>query len=397
MQGIKHKHVVRVLGINLQHDPPYFLMPLAAHSIDAEIDHLKNNEGEAIEAFHQMCLGVSAIHASGAVHRDIKPLNALRFEGGVIAVTDLGLAKIEPRDTTVLTQTSAFIGTRPYSAPEQLLEGGSRDADERTDIFQLGATLYHILTGRSPALIDVSTLPRGLGYIILKATKAVPDERYQTIGKFMDAIESYRKSKDPTHNPQQTFENLVGQAKELLKQRQYERGNIESMLGILSNGASLSDETTLVLFRMIPLALLPHMANEFPDELARCLLRYIESLKKLVRSKSFEYAELVADRMKVIFKATDNVELRRLSLLATLVAAVDLHRFAAMDIFNEMIVNLTADDAVPVAESLREYADRYKVVAGAVSRDKLNAAIRDVRDNVLDDKPSSQREQLEDS
>src|SRR6516225_1274537 len=62
MQGIKHKHVVRVLGINLQHDPPYFLMPLAAHSIDAEIDHLKNNEGEAIEAFHQMCLGVSAIH-----------------------------------------------------------------------------------------------------------------------------------------------------------------------------------------------------------------------------------------------------------------------------------------------------------------------------------------------
>ena len=97
--------------------------------------------------FRQVCLGVQAMHDSGIVHRDIKPANVLRFTGGRIAVSDLGAAKLEPRDTTVLTQTHVVVGTLAFLAPEQFLPGGSRRADFRTDIYQLGKVLYQLLTG----------------------------------------------------------------------------------------------------------------------------------------------------------------------------------------------------------------------------------------------------------
>jgi serine/threonine protein kinase len=359
-----------------------------------QMDELKSNEGRALQAFEQICHGVSAIHASGCVHRDIKPFNALRFPDGSIRVADLGLSKVDPRDTTTLTQTSVLLGTRAYCAPEQLLPAGSRDADQRTDICQLGKTLYELLTGQSPALLDLTRLPNGLAHIIRKATKDNPDERYQSLGALMDAVEYYRLSKDPTQQPRQAFENLVGQAEELLKQRQYEHDNLKKMLDILSDGIPLDDKTIVSLFGTIPEKLLPPMAKELPDELEGCLRKYVDALDKYIGSYNFEYAELVADRMKLIFEATHNPELRKLAIIATMFAAIDLNRYAAMDVFDDMILRITPDDAVPTAEALRENGNRYKRLAARVPRDKLNAAIRAVRDEVLGEKskPSSWEE-----
>lgn len=83
-------------------------------------------------------MGVQAIHNANGTHRDVKPANALRMDDRRVVLSDLGLVKLDPRDTTILTQTAAFIGTRAYCAPEQLLPGGSREADARTDVYQLG-------------------------------------------------------------------------------------------------------------------------------------------------------------------------------------------------------------------------------------------------------------------
>ena len=163
MERVRHPHVVPIVFANLEHSPPYFVMPLAEGSLLGELDRFKDDEPLALEVFGQICAGIQALHASGIIHRDIKPANVLRFAGGRIAVSDFGLAKLDTRDSTILTQTGAFYGTFAYSAPEQHLPAGTREADVRTDVCQLGKMLYHMLTGKSPVLIEQDALPRGPG------------------------------------------------------------------------------------------------------------------------------------------------------------------------------------------------------------------------------------------
>src|SRR5262249_51880612 len=151
---------------NLSHEPPYFVMPLAVGSLSADLVWLSKDEEAALDAIKSIALGVQAIHAAGATHRDIKPLNALRLTDGSFAVSDLGLAKSNDRDTRVLTRTTGNLGTFAYAAPEQFQPGGTRDADARTDVYQIGKTLYELLTGEIPHMMDLRKVDAGLSLII---------------------------------------------------------------------------------------------------------------------------------------------------------------------------------------------------------------------------------------
>ena len=187
MKKIKHPNVITVVDDNLDHDPPYFVMCLARASLASESAEYVDDEQRVLDALEQICKGLQAIHNSDVVHRDIKPANALVLKDGTIVVADLGLSKLNDRDSTILTMSRAIVGTEAYLAPEQRMPKGSREADQRTDIYQVGKTLYELLTGRNPAFIDVSDVPPGLARIIKRSTREDPSERYQTVGELMDA------------------------------------------------------------------------------------------------------------------------------------------------------------------------------------------------------------------
>jgi serine/threonine protein kinase len=384
MQGISHPHVIRVIDADLSASPPYFVMPLATDSLQAEIPYLSSNELAALEAFEHVCMGVQAIHNSNGVHRDIKPRNALRMSDGRVVVSDLGLAKLDPRDTTTITQTGVFLGTRAYCAPEQLLPGGSRGADPRTDIYQLGKTLYELLTGNNPALIDRNLLPPGLTHVIRKATSEHPDDRYQTLGEFLDAIGYYRSSRNPTQNPRETFESLAQQAVDLLRRHEIEPDNIRSMLSILRISPALQVDSLLSLFDMIPRDLLPIIAADYSAELHPALETYADAIETAVAARPYPYAEVVASAMRQIFTATASGAIKALALRAILVAAVQLHRFAAMDVFDTLLRSVRLpDDAIPIAEMLLQARSFYRSVADRIPADQLCSAVRTVRDEVL--------------
>ncbi|HVS37951.1 MAG TPA: serine/threonine-protein kinase [Gemmataceae bacterium] len=104
---------------------------------------------EALHYILQVAAGLAHASQRGVVHRDIKPSNIIITPTGRAKLVDMGLARsMERQDDKGLTQSGVTLGTFDYISPEQALE--PREADVRSDIYSLGCTLYHVLTGRPP-------------------------------------------------------------------------------------------------------------------------------------------------------------------------------------------------------------------------------------------------------
>jgi predicted Ser/Thr protein kinase len=102
---------------------------------------------EAVRLVRQAAEGLTALHAAGVVHRDLKPGNILLDRDGRPLLTDFGLARSAGGEG--LTSKGQLLGTPAYMAPEQA-EHGAAAAREPADVYGLGAVLYHLLTGRAP-------------------------------------------------------------------------------------------------------------------------------------------------------------------------------------------------------------------------------------------------------
>jgi len=106
---------------------------------------------EACGYIRQAVLGLQYAHEKGTVHRDLKPHNLMRLPDGTVKILDFGLARLAAKGGNgldPLTAQGAMMGTADYIAPEQAQD--SRTADIRADIYSLGCTLYHLLSGRVP-------------------------------------------------------------------------------------------------------------------------------------------------------------------------------------------------------------------------------------------------------
>ncbi|MFO0904802.1 MAG: serine/threonine-protein kinase [Pirellulales bacterium] len=103
---------------------------------------------QSLSVLRQVAAALQKAAQAGIVHRDIKPENILLAQTGEVKVADFGLARVNsPEQALNLTQEGIALGTPLYMSPEQV-EG--RPVDSRSDLYSLGATAYHMLTGRPP-------------------------------------------------------------------------------------------------------------------------------------------------------------------------------------------------------------------------------------------------------
>lgn len=145
----------------------------------------------------QLCDVLNYLHTRtpAIIYRDMKPANVMLKPDGNVTLIDFGTAR-EYKEKNLADTTC--LGTVGYAAPEQF--GGMGQTDARTDIYCLGATLYHLVTGMNPCeppyeikpIRDINpSLSAGLEKIILKCCQRDPNDRYQSAAELMFALEHY--------------------------------------------------------------------------------------------------------------------------------------------------------------------------------------------------------------
>ena len=145
---VEHPNVLRFLDAGDDRGLAWIATELVlGRSLDAIVaDAGPLPEPSLVEIASGVLSGLEALHAKKIVHRDVKPQNILVREDGTVVLVDLGLAKLDG-SLTAVTQPGAVLGTPHYMAPEQLL---GQSVDARTDLYALGASLYHAASGKRP-------------------------------------------------------------------------------------------------------------------------------------------------------------------------------------------------------------------------------------------------------
>ncbi|MCY3023842.1 MAG: serine/threonine-protein kinase, partial [Planctomycetota bacterium] len=171
----------------------------------------------AVEIIIQVAHGLQHAHAHAIIHRDIKPPNIIVANDGTAKILDMGLSKdIGAGEQSFSTQTGMALGTPHYISPEQAR--GERNIDGRADIYSLGATLYHMVTGRTPfegltgAMIMLKhiheqipnpqdireDIPDSVAQVIQKMTAKEPADRYRDCTELLGDLELVLMGKMPT-------------------------------------------------------------------------------------------------------------------------------------------------------------------------------------------------------
>jgi serine/threonine-protein kinase len=147
---LSHNNIVQAIDAGSAGKIHYFVMEyIEGTTLNTLVDGGKIfAENEAVEIILQIAQALDHAHRRHLVHRDIKPGNIVITTEGVAKLADLGLAKQTVGEALALDEKGIVRGTPFYIAPEQIQ--GREDIDIRADIYSLGATLYHLVTGRPP-------------------------------------------------------------------------------------------------------------------------------------------------------------------------------------------------------------------------------------------------------
>jgi serine/threonine protein kinase len=208
--SVDHPNCVKVTAVDWVYGRPVVVMELLEGGTlkDELIERGLFECSTAVDAMLQVVEGLHAAHKLGILHRDIKPANCFLDAIGGVKIGDFGLAKRQSSEQEPqLTVEGTYLGTPAYSSPEQL----SHDVlDVRADIYSVGATLFHLLTGHVPfeaesnakmmalilnghvpsAKLLRKSIPDALNQIILKCLKADKEDRYADYNALSVALRS---------------------------------------------------------------------------------------------------------------------------------------------------------------------------------------------------------------
>jgi serine/threonine protein kinase len=218
---LDHPNIVRVLGHDFYRADPFFTME---YQPGGDLGDWVKKRGpmppaEAVRLIRAVAEAVRAAHAKGILHRDLKPSNILLDADGVPKVSDFGLAKRTDADNGI-TVSSGVIGTPSYMPPEQVSRKWG-EVSVASDVYGLGATLYHLVTGRVPfrgenndqTMSQVERdpprrprairpeIPRALEAVVMKCLEKQPADRYPSVEALVADLDNCLADEKAIHAP----------------------------------------------------------------------------------------------------------------------------------------------------------------------------------------------------
>lgn len=204
MKRLDHPALPRIVDIIDNGEIIYIIMDY----IEGEsLDRIVNKEGAqsqeiVLDWAKQLCDVLSYLHRQNPpiIYRDMKPSNVILKPEGKLKLIDFGIAREYKQCNN---EDTKYLGTKGYAAPEQF--GGMGQTDLRTDIYCLGVTLYHLVTGHNPTEYPYEIYPirkwnpslsPGFEKIIAKCTQMNPSDRYQSCDELMYALDHYMEIDD---------------------------------------------------------------------------------------------------------------------------------------------------------------------------------------------------------
>ncbi|HEU5076509.1 MAG TPA: serine/threonine-protein kinase, partial [Polyangiaceae bacterium] len=215
LAGLNHENLVKLHDFGVAKDGRLFyaMELLEGESLESHLEHHKGMDWrEAVQVGIQACRALEVAHEAGVIHRDIKPANLFITRDHTTKLLDFGIAKIKD-DSAQLEAADpaslAILGTPEYLAPEQATH---RTADERSDLYALGAVLYELVTGRLPHVAETTVglldakinsvpesprqrapqrgLPPMVDEVIMRSLKTDPSSRFQNAAEMREALEA---------------------------------------------------------------------------------------------------------------------------------------------------------------------------------------------------------------
>lgn len=210
LKKLDHPSLPRIVDIIETANQIYVVMDyVEGESLDKVLSLYASQPQEmVIDWAKQLCQVLHYLHycKPPIIYRDMKPANVVLQPNGNIKLLDFGIAR-EYKEQRI--EDTVCLGTKGYAAPEQF--GGKGQTDARTDIYCLGVTLYHLVTGHNPCEPPYELYPirhwnpnlsGGFERIIQKCTQLNPEDRYQSCAELLYALENYEKYDDTYRNKQ---------------------------------------------------------------------------------------------------------------------------------------------------------------------------------------------------
>jgi len=214
---LHHNNIVQAIDVGEAGGYHYFVMEFVeGKTIADDLGGGKAfSEQDALDIVIQVAYALEHAHACELVHRDVKPKNIMIHSDGVVKLADMGLARETTDMETAESEQGKAYGTPYYIAPEQIR--GAIDIDGRADIYGLGATFYHMVTGRVPFMADDSaeimkkhlrerlippdhintTLSSGVSEVIEVMMAKQREDRYSNATELLADLEALRKGETP--------------------------------------------------------------------------------------------------------------------------------------------------------------------------------------------------------
>ncbi len=269
---LNHPNIVQAFDVGKAGEFHYFVMEYVEGRTvyDDIVQHKRYAEKDAVEVTIQVAEALLHAHEKGLIHRDVKPKNIMLNREGVAKLADMGLARAVSDKEAAEAEAGKAFGTPYYISPEQIR--GSSDVGPASDIYSLGATLYHMVTGSVPF---EGKNPSAVMHKHLKADLIPPDHVNPRLGSGISEVIEMMMAKRPADRYRNCKDLLVdlralaaGQtpviahkdalpAADLSTIAAAEAAAVPAEIPVDTSGAGAGESTTFKILFWVMIALLP--------------------------------------------------------------------------------------------------------------------------------------------